>query len=497
MYLIQLLLSIAFYTSSHDVLALFLCSAFFWLLFLLHDLYYHLPIRWKNALFSLLIWLTVFFCVWWSDRNYNQQFAHWESKAFLQTTGIVLNHTKQGQYDFEDSLKRVWILKTEKELEIGQIIGVSWKVKTVDLHKKLVFGEFDYDRRLRMKGYVGQITPSKVWIASPPINGPSSGSQWRGKEEDLILILRRKLADRIELVFGKDKEAGLLYGMLLGSRSGITKEQYDSFVQSGLVHLIAVSGANIVMVSLLLAGLLFWLPYYIRLLFICIGIVLYGIVCGGDSSVVRAVIMWLLWIASLYAGKMMDTMRIVLMTMVAMLFYNPYSLVFDMWFSLSFAAVFGLVLTNEWWKKALDTCKAAEETKTAKDNWRVWKPKKNFKKLLTRGLGDYLVPTFGATFGVLPILIIFSGHYNLTSILGNIFVNPLVGMITIAWLLVLAIGSYFSFPILVIKYLLNLIYRVSDNIIAHAYVLSSDNWVGKLIIVLIFVYVLYRMKNEN
>ena len=52
--------------------------------------------------------------------------------------------------------------------------------------------------------------------------------------------------------------------MTIGDRSLINPERYDQFIDSGLVHLIAVSGGNIAIIVLFVGLLLFWVPFYIR-----------------------------------------------------------------------------------------------------------------------------------------------------------------------------------------------------------------------------------------
>ncbi|HCB51321.1 TPA: hypothetical protein DEP21_01945 [Patescibacteria group bacterium] len=58
-----------------------------------------------------------------------------------------------------------------------------------------------------------------------------------------------------------------------------------------MVHLVAVSGGNIVMIVTFLMFILFFVPFYPRLVIILFVVIGYGIICGMDSSVLRAVIM--------------------------------------------------------------------------------------------------------------------------------------------------------------------------------------------------------------
>jgi len=79
--------------------------------------------------------------------------------------------------------------------------------------------------------------------------------------------------------------------MLIGDRSQIPDSEYQSFINSGLVHLVAVSGGNVLMIVIFLQFILFFLPFYVRLGVILLTIIEYGCICGLDSSVFRAVLM--------------------------------------------------------------------------------------------------------------------------------------------------------------------------------------------------------------
>jgi len=55
----------------------------------------------------------------------------------------------------------------------------------------------------------------------------------------------------------------------------MSQEQYQSFIESGLVHIIAVSGGNMVMLTAFLALLLFRLPFYCRTTLLLMAIIAY------------------------------------------------------------------------------------------------------------------------------------------------------------------------------------------------------------------------------
>lgn len=146
---------------------------------------------------------------------------------------------------------------------------------------------------------------------------------------------RIQLKKAIQKVF-HDKEAALLLGMLIGDKSQLETEAYQNFVTSGIVHIIAVSGGNLVMIVVFLSAILFWIPFYIRNGLIILGVIAFALLCGGDSSVIRALIMAVLSLFALFRGREIQIRRLLKYAFVLMLCYNPFFLTYDLGFLLSF-----------------------------------------------------------------------------------------------------------------------------------------------------------------
>ncbi len=135
--------------------------------------------------------------------------------------------------------------------------------------------------------------------------------------------------------------------MLIGDKSQLDNKAYQKFVSSGIVHIIAVSGGNLVMIVIFLGAVLFWIPFYARNGLIILGVIAFALLCGGDSSVVRALIMAVLSLFALFRGREIQIWRLLKYAFVAMLCYNPFFLSYDLGFLLSFGAVIGIVLISE------------------------------------------------------------------------------------------------------------------------------------------------------
>jgi competence protein ComEC len=158
--------------------------------------------------------------------------------------------------------------------------------------------------------------------------------------------MRASLQGYVEHIYGQNQYAGLLLGLLIGDKSLIPTDQYNTFVDSGLVHIIAVSGGNIAMVVILLSFLLKRVPLYVRNGLIMLMIIVYAMICGGDSSVVRAAIMGCLTLLALFWGREVSIWRAMKYAFVGILLLNPFSLVYDVGLLLSFSAIIGIVLFN-------------------------------------------------------------------------------------------------------------------------------------------------------
>jgi competence protein ComEC len=155
------------------------------------------------------------------------------------------------------------------------------------------------------------------------------------------------VADRLRAHLGRSVAVGLhgerkalLEGVVLGDDSALSEELRDRFRASGLYHLLAVSGQNVALVAggaLLLA----WIAGVPRLLGevgALIAIAGYVLAVGAQPSVVRAGIAGVLGSLAWLVARARDRWYFLLLGAIALLGWNPYTLL-DPGFELSFAAV--------------------------------------------------------------------------------------------------------------------------------------------------------------
>ena len=228
--------------------------------------------------------------------------------------------------------------------------------------------------------------------------------------------------DRAEAALGSgtpEPEAELLRGFVLGEDDRIAPATAEDFKRSGLAHLLAVSGQNVILLALLALPLLALLgvPHRPRLLCVLILIAVYVPVTGAGPSIQRAGAMGAAGVVAALAGRPHSRWYAVLLAAAVTLALNPRASGDPGW-QLSFAAVIGILL----WAgtiRALVLGPVDDGRKGGRSGWR---------RALAEGAGV----TIAATLATAPLM---AHHFNgvsPASLPANLLVLPAVG--PVMWL---------------------------------------------------------------
>jgi competence protein ComEC len=139
----------------------------------------------------------------------------------------------------------------------------------------------------------------------------------------------------------------LVEGVLLGDDAGLSDALKQAFRRSGLYHLLAVSGQNVVLLAggvlglFLLAGV--GRAYAHVAALVAIGG--YVLAVGPQPSVLRAAVAGAAVSIAWLAGRLRDAWHVLLLAACALLAWNPYTL-FDAGFQLSFGAVVAIFVVG-------------------------------------------------------------------------------------------------------------------------------------------------------
>jgi competence protein ComEC len=196
-----------------------------------------------------------------------------------------------------------------------------------------------------------------------------------------------------------EPESGILLGIVLGERAGVSADLAQAFAVSGTTHLLAISGFNMTLVGAAVAlGLRGRARPGVRAAATVAAIVAYSLLVGLAPSVMRAALMASVASCGLASGRRAATANALCVAVTAMLFADPAAIA-DLGFLLSAAATAGLVL----WQAPL----AARFTR------------------LPGALREGLATTLAASAPTLPIVAAAFGRVSLVSPVANLVAVPL------------------------------------------------------------------------
>lgn len=290
-------------------------------------------------------------------------------------------------------------------------------------------GGFNYRRYLNSQGIFGSVYIEDYYICE--LNS-----------FNLIYCLQDEIYTSIARLFPKD-EMGLILGMLIGETKDISGGIMEDFKNTGITHLVAVSGSNVAYVIILVQFVFSKLigkrgTYFVSIIFI----ILFMLLSGASSSVVRASIMTILSIIASILYFKSDIISNISFSALILMIISPL-IVFDVGFVLSFGGTIGIVLLS-------------------KDLERIFS---RFGKL-----AETLAVTCSAQIILLPIMMYYFNTVSILSVITNLIVAPISGSITIFGFVIFLI-SKICFPLA--KVMANSLYVLANFTISVAKIFSG------------------------
>lgn len=197
-------------------------------------------------------------------------------------------------------------------------------------------------------------------------------------------------------------DTALMSGILLGSQDTISQKVKDDFRNSGLMHIMVLSGYNITVVGEAVSRTAnIWLSKFVSLGFGGFAIILFALLSGGGASTIRSTIMALIAILGKILGREYDALRALFLVGFLMIAWNPYTLIYDPSFHLSFLATLGMILLSKRIEVKL-----------------VW--------IRFVALREIIATTLAVQIFVTPYFLWSMGSVSVISLISNIFVLPAV-----------------------------------------------------------------------
>ncbi len=207
--------------------------------------------------------------------------------------------------------------------------------------------------------------------------------------------MQRRLRDGLNMVL-PTRLAAISTGFLLGDTSGLDRHDRQLFRETGVSHLLAVSGQHLMVLSMVLAAMLHLtrVPPVSRSIFICLFLVAYAFLTTGSASIIRALTMYIVTAFVFHFEAAPSSIRPLSIAALIILLYAPAQII-EPAFIFSFTAVAGIILLRRMFEEFLMRLK------------------------LGKTLARYLGVTAAANIAVIPISAMFFGAFSLIALLVN------------------------------------------------------------------------------
>lgn len=232
--------------------------------------------------------------------------------------------------------------------------------------------------------------------------GPVLDSLGRQNAVAFFLGLRDAVAHQLALIL-PEPHASFVSGLLLGGSSALSYDLRSDFVRTGTSHILAASGFNVSLFSLVLLGWLLQSPLGRKRGLVVTFLLLVAYVCiaGATAAVVRAGVMASLVLVGHVVRRKPFLPNVIALTAALMLLVDP-RLLTDVGFQLSFVATVAILYVAP-----------------RMEPWFAFVPE-------TFELRDALVGSLAAILLTLPIVIWHFGSVSIVAPFVNLLILPLV-----------------------------------------------------------------------
>ncbi len=312
-------------------------------------------------------------------------------------------------------------------------------------------GEFDFRQHARADRILAQIRvghPDCVQVVD--VGSAMSPARWLDEVRARSTVLLSRHIDA--------RHGGLAAAVLLGSREQLDRQRTEAFVETGTVHLLAISGLH---VGILAGGLFFllrlgWVPRRWALVTVAVAVILYALLTHSRPPVLRATIMITTGCLALYLGRRPLAWNTLAAAALVVLAINPAEL-FRAGTQLSFLAVAALA----WGMPRINPPSVADPLDRLIEYSRPWPLR------AALGLGRYIkvITLMSATIWVAAMPLAMARFHLLSPV--SVLLN------TVLWL-PMAAALFSGFCVLVFGWLLPPLGRLSGKVCDGSLTLLSD-----------------------
>ena len=358
---------------------------------------------------------------------------------------------------------------TAYKIEYGDIVFVSGKL---NIPEKPVFPYiFDYNLYLQRENIYTIFYQQNFELIEKQPN----------KIKQISLKVKNNIENKIDNFFNPSVSS-VLKSMITGNKSSLDKDIKEDFINTGLIHILVISGLHIgfcAVIFMFCFKLLGLKLNYIYLLTIP-ALFFYVLLTGANPPAIRAAIMFSCLLVALMLNREPLIYNALALSALVILIFNPQSL-FTASFQLSFLATFGLLYLYP----KFSMCFGKIKNKYIKYVW------------------DIACVTISAQIALIPLLVFYFGKISMVSFILNLIIVPVIPVI-ISLFFVFYISTFVSYYVslavsLLLSYLLKFILYVINYSASLDYSVVFFAVPGIVMILFYYfsIYVMFEIKNKK
>lgn len=233
-----------------------------------------------------------------------------------------------------------------------------------------------------------------------------------------------------------EPHAGLLAGIVFGTKATLSKDLTENLIRTGTLHIVALSGMNItIMTSLVNKSLLWIIPRQLATVITILLIAGFVWFVGPSPSIVRAAVMGTITLLAIIFGRQAWALWAWFLAVTIMLLLN-FSWITDLSFQLSTLATLGIILFGGKQPALLSAGRSAGN-EFFRDARQLLLSSLKFLYSLVK---DDLRTTLAAQVFTIPLILFTFGRISLVSPVTNILIGWTIAPLTVAGWLVAILG---------------------------------------------------------
>ena len=314
----------------------------------------------QGLLLNLILIVLGLFITYQKDIRHNQQWfgnLYHDSDCIVATINEPLSE-KNKSYKAEVTVDNV-LHKDKPENTIGKLIIYFAKdsaneklLKYGDkilINKKLQEiknpgnpGAFNYQRYSAFHQVFHNVFLKKSdWVLLDEKNINLLNQFLFTARQNVLDILRKNMQ-------GHDDQLSIAEALLIGYTQDLDKDLVQAYSNTGVVHIIAISGMHLALIYVMLVWIFNKIPFIkrskiIKVIFILSCLWLFSLLTGGAPSILRAAVMFSCIVIGENFAKKASVYNSIAASAFILLCYNPYFL-WDVGFQLSYLALLSIVI---------------------------------------------------------------------------------------------------------------------------------------------------------